>query len=265
MDELKKAREELEKLFGSAAADDGNPDQPAEMPAPPRVQIGHISGGTQHFIGNAGVVNLVAPSHPKVKVVIQPGPEHINDAQKVRLRELVNEVVELETAIKRTPKRHATVWSALTGKLKVTSYHLIPVSAFEQAEAYLQTWCARLRSAKSAPKKDPDWRNSRYRYIHAAAKEIGRQDDLPQLLANRYSGRSLKDLSDLELEAVYRTVAEWKKQARQKGASSSAPQGAGAVAPAAGVAGYEGSQQNFYGQVGQVAGRDIINKGGRHK
>lgn len=189
-----------------------------ETSTAPRIHIGSISGGTQHFINGATVVNLVAPARPKIKVVIQPGPEHINDAQKVRLRTLVNEVVELETAIKRTPKRHATVWSALTGKLKVTSYHLIPASAFTQAEAYLQTWCARLRSAKSAPAKDPDWRNSRYRYIHAAMKEIGQQDELPRLLADRYSGRSLKDLSELELEAVYRTVAERKKAARRKGA-----------------------------------------------
>lgn len=181
------------------------------------IQIGAINGG-QNIIGQTGDIHLQVQARPRIKVVIQPGPEHITDAQKVRLRDLVNEVVELETAIKRTPKRHATVWSALTGKLKVTSYHLIPASAFAQAEAYLQTWCARLRSAKSAPKKDPDWRNSRYRYIHAALKEIGQQDELPQLLADRYSGRSLKDLSELELESVYRTVAERKKAARRKGA-----------------------------------------------
>lgn len=118
------------------------------------IQIGAINGG-QNIIGQTGDIHLQVQARPRIKVVIQPGPEHITDAQKVRLRDLVNEVVELETAIKRTPKRHATVWSALTGKLKVTSYHLIPASAFAQAEAYLQTWCARLRSAKSAPQERP--------------------------------------------------------------------------------------------------------------
>lgn len=181
------------------------------------IQIGAINGG-QNIIGQTGDIHLQVQARPRIKVVIQPGPEHVTEAQKVRLRDLVNEVVELETTIKRMPKRHATVWSALTGKLKVTSYHLIPAAAFNQAETYLQTWCGRLRSAKSAPKKDPDWRNSRYRYIHAALKEIGQQDELPQLLADRYSGRSLKDLSELELESVYRAVAERKKAARRKGA-----------------------------------------------
>ncbi|WP_153114606.1 hypothetical protein [Rhodocyclus tenuis] len=181
------------------------------------IRIGRISGGN-NIIGQTGDIHLQVAARPRLKVVIQPGPEHISPAQKVRLKDLVNEVVALETAIKRVPKRHATVWSALTAKLKVTSYHLIPAENFAQAEAYLQTWLARLRSAKSAPAKDADWRNSRYRYIHAVLKEIGQPDALPQLLADRYSGRSLKDLSALELEAVYRAVAERKKTARRNGA-----------------------------------------------
>lgn len=183
----------------------------------PQIQIGEIKGGN-NIIGQSGDIIFQMAARPKIKVVIQPGPEHIRDEQKARLRELVNEVVQLETAIKRIPKRHNVVWGALTASLKCTSYHLIPSSKYPAAEKFLMTWCARLRSAKSAPAKDPDWRNSRYRYIHAALKEIGQQEELPKLLANRYSGRSLKDLSELELEAVYRCVAEMKKAARRKGA-----------------------------------------------
>lgn len=134
MDALRKAREELENLFGIAASEEADEDSTVAVQDQSRVQIGHISGGTQHFIGSASVVNLVTPS------------------------------------------------------------------------------------------------------------------------------RKLSDLSALELEAAYQIVAEWKKQARQKGDPSSDPQGARGEAPAAGY--YEGVQQNFHGQVGQVAGRDIINKGG---
>jgi hypothetical protein len=198
---------------GQAAGRDINQKEQADI----TINTGSISG-SNNIIGFHGNIQIQSQARPRIKVIIQPGPEHLPDAQKARLRELVNEVVDLETAIKRKPKRHATIWSALTGKLKVTSYHLIPADSFGLAEAYLKTWCARLRSAKSASKKDPDWRNSRYRYIHAALKEIERHDDLPGLLVDRYSGRSLKDLSSLELEAVYRIIAEWKKQARRKGA-----------------------------------------------
>ena len=218
MDALRKAREELEKLFGIAASEDADEDSTVAVQAQPRVQIGHISGGAQHFIGSANVVNLVTPRRPKVKVVIQGGPEHIDDAQKARLRELVNEIVALETAVKRIPKRHGTVWAALTAKFKCTTYHRILADDFERAQSYLMTWCARLRHAEVAPKKDADWRNSRYRYIHGVLKEIGRIQELPQLLDERYSGRKLNDLSTLELEVVYQIVAEWKKQARRKGA-----------------------------------------------
>lgn len=220
MDALRKAREELEHLFGSAASDGADDNStPAMQTAVPRVQIGHISGGTQHFIDSASVVNLVAPSRPKVKVIIQGGPEHIDDAQKARLRDLVNDIVALEAAVKRTPKRHGTVWAALTAKFKCTSYHRILATDFERAQTYLLTWCGRLRHAEAAPKKDADWRNSRYRYIHAVLKDIGRIDELPQLLAERYSGRKLSDLSALELETVYQIVAEWKKQSRRQGAN----------------------------------------------
>ncbi|MCK9987419.1 MAG: hypothetical protein AzoDbin1_03891 [Azoarcus sp.] len=145
------------------------------------------------------------------------GPEHLDDLQKGRLRELVNEIVRIEATVSNRPKKHAAIWSALTAKAKVPSYHRIPASKFERAEHYLQTWLARLRAQEPAREKDPNWRGSRYAYIHAALREIGRLDDLPGLLEQRYSGRALKELGKLELETVYRIVAEWKKQARQKG------------------------------------------------
>lgn len=156
------------------------------------------------------------------------GPEHLDDTQKGRLRELVCEIVRLEAATSKRPKKHGAIWSALTAKTKAPSYHRILAADFERAERYLQTWLARLRAQPAAATRDPDWRNSRYRFIHGALREIDRLDDLAGLLEQRYSGRSLKDLGKLELETVYRIVTDWKKQARQKGAKTTAPQGAGA-------------------------------------
>ncbi len=173
-------------------------------------------------------MDLSGPTHIHVPAIVRvrerydysvgTGPEHIDDTQKARLRELVNEIVALETAVKRAPKRHGTIWAALTAKAKAPSYHRLKAADFERAEKYLMTWCARLRHSETAPKKDADWRNSRYRYIHAVLKDIGRIDELPQLLAERYSGRKLDKLSALELETVYQIVAEWKKQARRNDA-----------------------------------------------
>ncbi len=181
-----------------------------------------------HHIERVDRMEISGPAHFHIPAVVRVrerydysagvGPEHINDEQKARLRELVNEIVALETAIKRAPKRHGAIWSALTAKFKVPSYHRLKAADFAQTEAYLIAWRARLRRTEEAARKDPDWRNSRYRYIYGAAKEIGRDGEIPQLLVDRYSGRSLKELSDLELEAVYRIIAQWKKQARQHGA-----------------------------------------------
>lgn len=199
------------------------------QPAAPLVQI---TGGTVHgginVAQNVERIDINGPAHFHVPAIVRvrerydysagTGPEHIDDAQKARLRELVNEIVALETAVKRAPKRHGTIWAALTAKFKTPSYHRLKAADFERAEAYLMTWCGRLRHAEAAPKKDADWRNSRYRYIHGVLKDIGRIDELPKLLAERYSGRKLDALSALELETVYQIVAEWKKQARRNGA-----------------------------------------------
>ena len=50
------------------------------------IQIGAINGG-QNIIGQTGDIHLQVQARPRIKVVIQPGPEHITDAQKVRLRD----------------------------------------------------------------------------------------------------------------------------------------------------------------------------------
>lgn len=175
----------------------------------------HCYGGTQHIIN--GQANINIGPRPKVQVVIQPGPDHIDDAQKVRLRELVNEIVELERTVKRVPRGAGEIWGALAVRFRVASYHRILDRDFALAEAWLQTWCARLRSPKHASVRESDWRHSRYSYINTVAKQIGRTEDLARLLTESYQDRPLKELSQLELETVRRIVAEWKKQARLKG------------------------------------------------
>lgn len=186
----------------------------------PALQVGVNRGQVAgRDIVNGDLTYIIeSPARPRVRVTIQPGPEHVGDAQKARLRELVGEVVRLENAVRRVPKQFGQVWGALTAKLRCTSYHLIPAARYQDAVGFLQTWAARLRSTTSAPERGPDWRNSRYKFIHAAAKQIGRFDDLPGLLAAEYGGRRMRDLTDDELQAVYDTVAAWKQRARRNGA-----------------------------------------------
>lgn len=166
----------------------------------------HIAGGDIHYHIHA---ERVVHRH---KVVIHPGPEHIGDEQRARLKSLVDEVVQLESAIKRYPKTYASVWKALNAKVKASSYHLILAEHYPAAEKFLRAWIGRLSSAKSAPTKAPDWRKRKYAFIHTNTKQLGADGRLETLLSEKYGAASLKELSDADLAAVYQAVAWWKRK-----------------------------------------------------
>lgn len=65
------------------------------------INTGQISHGDIH---NWGPIILGGSPKPKVKVVIQPGPDCIDEEQKNRLKALVAEVVRLEGLVRRTPR-----------------------------------------------------------------------------------------------------------------------------------------------------------------
>ncbi|HQU77997.1 MAG TPA: hypothetical protein PLU47_00870 [Azonexus sp.] len=179
------------------------------------VEINHRYAGDVH----AETLNLqVTPAtRPKIKVIVATGPEHVSEEQKARLKELVGEVVRLESLLKRTPKTFGSVWSALNSRLRVSSYHLIPGADAPRAEKYLREWIGRLSSAKSAPGKDANWRNRKYSYIFTNVKQLGAEVVLRERLMARHGTDSMKELSDAHLEAIYQLVAGWKKAGHAPG------------------------------------------------
>lgn len=177
--------------------------------------VGQVINGDVH----TDTLNLqVTPAaKPKIKVVVAAGPEHVSEAQKARLKALVAEVVRLESLIRRQPKSFASVWAAVNGRLRVSSYHLIQGSDCPKAEKYLREWIGRLSSAKSAPGKDANWRNRKYRYIFTNVKQLGAELVLRERLMERHGTDSMKELSDAHLEAIYQLVAGWKKAGHAPG------------------------------------------------
>lgn len=165
-------------------------------------------------------LHIMPAAKPKIKVVVATGPEHVSEEQKAKLKELVAEVVRLESLIKRTPKTFASVWSALNGKIRVSSYHLILGKDAPKAEKYLREWIGRLSSAKSAPGKDAKWRNRKYSYIFTNVKQLSAEAILRERLLERHDTDSMKGLSDAHLEAIYQLVAGWKKAGHAPGQAS---------------------------------------------
>lgn len=185
---------------------------------------GQVAGGDIH---NYGPVIFHGPMTIKQKVVLQPGPEHIDQKKASTLKLLVTEIVRLERLVKRAPKSYAAVWTALTARCRVTSYHLILDADYPKAEKFLREWIGRLSSAKSAHLKDGNWRNRKFSYIFANVKQLDADAILRAQLLERYGSESMKDLTDDELEAVYRLVAGWKKAGHAPGQTSPdrAPEG----------------------------------------
>ncbi|MGK8199541.1 ORF6C domain-containing protein [Burkholderia cepacia] len=188
----------------------------AVAPPPPAVSI---AGGATNVIGvvqNGGVVHQIHTQRVINRTVaeVKPGDDHISENQAAALTALVNEIVEAESKLKQSPKTHRAVWAALNAHCQVTRYRLIPASDFERAKKYLYQWLGRLNSMASAPVKDGDtWRKRKYSYIKINSKD--EPEIIDRYISKNFSANSLTELSNDELEKVYRYVAS-RRQTRKK-------------------------------------------------
>lgn len=186
--------------------------QDETQPKPPEGGGNVNVSGNNHIVASGSAQVTVIKTEKVVhrtRPVTNPGTEHITEEQAFRIKTLVDEVVRLEKLTSRKPAGYPAVWPALNRHCEATAYKLIRADRFEKAIKYLQEWTGRLRSASSAPKKDPDWRKNRFRAIHARAH--GQEDRLNALLTKKYSTSSMSELADDDLDSLYRTVMRWKQ------------------------------------------------------
>lgn len=173
-----------------------------------------VNGDFNGQVAGGDIINIHHAPHqpaPKLNVVIQPGPEHIADEQRAKLKALVDDIVKLESIARRAPKPHSAIWSALNKRLKTTSYHLIKAADYDKAEKFLREWIGRLSSTKTAAKKDPDWRKRKYSFIFTNVKQLAASERLTLHLRERYQVVSVKELDDTQLAALYHAVSDWKR------------------------------------------------------
>lgn len=141
---------------------------------------------------------------------VRPGAEHISEDQAATLTRLVGDVVALEAQVRQSPKSHRAVWAALNAHCRVTRYRLIRAEDFGVAQKYLHQWLGRLNSSPKAAEGDTDqWRKRRYAYIkiNSAADPVA----VDEYLRRNFKKASLTDLTNEELEKVYRYVASRKR------------------------------------------------------
>lgn len=148
---------------------------------------------------------------------VKPGEQHITDEQARKLMDLVNAIVETEAKLKTEPKTHRAVWASLNSHCKVTKYRLIKLEDFERAHKYLAQWLGRLNAMPSAPVKDGDaWRKRHYAYIKINSKSPEDEVAVAGYMKRSFGAASLSELSNDELEQVYRYVAGRRAAARKK-------------------------------------------------
>lgn len=178
-------------------------------PTEPSMTTGAVSGGVGIATGNANVQFITTTKHiTRTRPVIQAGSEHISDCQASALAALVNEIVETEAKLKEKGGSHRAVWAALNRHCGVTQYRLIPAASFDRARKYLNSWMGRLHAMASAPIKDGDsWRKRHYAYIKINSKDAEARAALERYLADHFSASSITELSNPDLERVYRYVA----------------------------------------------------------
>lgn len=200
-------RKRVLELFKESTKPDIKPRSPRRKTALPAI---HINGDNVQFAGrdinhhhiNPRIVTVVKPQH---------GIEHITEEQVAELHRLKDEIIRLETLIKKKPVTYQGVWSALNKSMKVGAMRMIPLEKFPKAEKYLREWIGRLNSMPSAPIKDGDaWRKRKYAYIKINSKNDAKAVDA--YMSKNFDVTSLTELSNDDLDKVYRYVASRKKR-----------------------------------------------------
>lgn len=180
----------------------------ARPPSAPAI----VGNGNTGNIMAGGDVHVTTASRARPKIVIQPGPEHLIDEQKVTLAELRGEWMTLHAAIKKKPLSHGVAWGKINRSVGATSYHLILQSRFADAIAYIKQEMAKLRGMRSAPAKDSEWRVKRIGAIKARCKnQLGDPDAYRAYIKKNFKAESLADLATDELQKTY-TYIMAKKQ-----------------------------------------------------
>lgn len=192
-------------LTGVRAREPGNAINPGDA----NLNISGVVHGVAVAHGGSNVHVINTHNHvTKLRAETRPGIDHISTDQRSQLIDLVNEIVDIEAKLKKSPKSHRAVWAALNAHCRVNTYTLIAASDFDRARKFLNQWRSRLSASASAPVKDGDnWRKRHYAYIKINTKDPDDAAAVDAYMARRFKAKSLTELSNDELDAVYKYVA----------------------------------------------------------
>lgn len=202
MDERKK--NEIINLFKNSVKPKSTRVRTKPNPSEP-IHINGITNST-NIVGNGNSILHVHQPIIKPKTIVKTGDGVINASQKARLTALLKEWVVLRNAVRKTKITYASAWISANKQADVNSYHEIPAEKFYKVEKWLIKQIAIVSAMPSAPSKATDWRKSRYKAIHAKCKQLDIDSQRIDYMRNNFDKTSLVDLTDDEVEKVYRWI-----------------------------------------------------------
>jgi transcriptional regulator with XRE-family HTH domain len=207
----------LAEIGGISMDDLLKTDRPPERKVIPMnvrdVQVGVVSNGNMNNIRvHQGDVYNNTTVRRIYKYTYEEGD--LTEEQAAKIKQLVDEIVELEHLTKRNAKTHAAVYSTLKRYFKVAYYRKIGEGNFDKVVLYLQKWKGALKSSKSLARNAPVvYRKNRYGDIFGVARNVlgWTKDDVDHYIYEIYNKRSIRDLTKKELENLYGRINKLKK------------------------------------------------------
>ena len=163
------------------------------------------AGNTTSVINGGTHTTYKVEKPPRPKVIVQTGVGVITAAQKRQLLDLRDEVVA-SSIVRKEPRTPRAIMMALNKHIGVNTYSEIASEDFDKARKFLVNLRAIQHSMPSASKKLPSWRNTRISAIHARSKERGWEAWRKDHMKKKFGKISMIELSDQELEELYRSI-----------------------------------------------------------
>lgn len=157
--------------------------------------VQNVAGNNNQVTQNININH--APAQKSTRIVVQPGPQHINAAQAAEVRELVAKVVST------TGRSYSFVWGTVKRECRFSRYDLINQETYEQVCWYLRKWIARYTAKPMGSLEEQ--RKNLLKRIHAEArKRRGALDQIRAYVSGRFGTNSLADLTPGQLNEVIR-------------------------------------------------------------
>lgn len=143
--------------------------------------------------------------------MVKTGDGVITAAQKAEINKLFDQLYGVRGAVRKSRAQMGALRKAFNNYMNVNKYDEILEEDFPRAIGWLRRQIAIVNSMPSAPKQSATWRNDRIRAVSARCKQFPDGEARMRAYMKKQFGKASRtDLSDGEMERLYRHVMGWR-------------------------------------------------------